>query len=110
MSDTPGPRRSQSSLTWSTKPWTKLELVLTAVWMSVTNFTQSWQTSSSAYKNDSKLLRKHHISQGATAQERQAQAPGSQAFNLLPFTGVKVLKGQAVGHGLKGEPVFCPAP
>jgi hypothetical protein len=50
MSAMPGPRRSHSSLACSTKPWTKVELVLTAVWMSVTMCTQSWQTSPLAYR------------------------------------------------------------
>lgn len=97
-------------MTWSTKPWTKLELVLTAVWISETSFTQSPQTSSLAYKKSSILLGERHISQAAIAPDMTGSAaPGSQAWNLLPFTRVKVLNGQAVGHGLKGEPVFCPA-
>lgn len=74
-------------MTWSTKPWTKLELVLTAVWISETSFTQSPQTSSLAYKKSSILLGESHISQAAIAPDMTGSAaPGSQAWNLLPFT------------------------
>lgn len=62
MSDTPGPKRSQSSFTWSTKPWTKLELVFTAVWTSDTSLIQSWQTSSLAYKRTAASSRENATS------------------------------------------------
>ena len=51
MSAMPGPRRSHCSLAWSTKASTKVELVLTAFWISVTIWMQSWQTSPPAYSD-----------------------------------------------------------
>lgn len=64
----------------------------------------------SLQENSSKLQGECHISQAAAALDTTGSAaPGSQAFNPWLFTQVKVLKGQAVGHGLEEEPVFCPA-